>query len=99
MECSHGPVDADGYPRRVFDLKTGAIDHEVALYMRDHGYDLRYYLEQNWPRIGPQLVGKLPVLVGDYDDFFLSPGVYLLQDFLDGTKAPAFDGDFRYGRP
>lgn len=95
----YGPTDADGYPRRLFDLKTGAIDREVALYMRDHGYDLRYYIEQNWPRIGPQLVGKLHLLVGDYDDFYLAPAVYFLQDFLDGTKAPAFGGDFRYGRP
>jgi hypothetical protein len=95
----YGPAGADGYPRRLFDLETGAIDREVALYMRDHGYDLRYYLEQNWPRIGPQLVGKLHILTGDYDDFFLAPAVYLMQDFLDGTNAPAYGGDFRYGRP
>jgi len=95
----YGPTDADGYPRRLFDLKTGEIDHEVALYMRDHGYDLRYYLEQNWSRIGPELVGKLHMLTGDYDDFYLAPAMYMLQDFLDTTKAPAYGGDFRYGRP
>ena len=95
----YGPTDADGYPRRVFDLKTGEIDHDAALYMRDHGYDLRYYIEQNWSRIGPQLVGKLHILTGDYDDFYLAPAVYFLQDFLDSTKSPAFGGDFRYGRP
>jgi hypothetical protein len=95
----YGPTDADGYPRRLFDLKTGAIDTEVALYMRDHGYDLRYYLAQNWSRIGPQVVGKLHILVGDYDDFFLAPAVYFLQDFLDSTNAPAYGGEFRYGRP
>ena len=91
--AAYGPADADGYPRRVFDLRTGAIDTEVALYMRDHGYDLRYYLEQNWSRIGTKLVGKLHILVGDYDDFFLSPAVYLLQDFLESTNAPAYGGN------
>ncbi len=95
----YGPTDADGYPRRLFDLKTGEIDHDVARYMRDHGYDLRYYMEQNWPRIGPQLVGKLHLLTGDYDDFYLAPAMYFLQDFLDSTQAPAYGGDFRYGRP
>jgi hypothetical protein len=95
----YGPTDADGYPRRLFDLKTGEIDHDVALYMRDHGYDLRYYMEQNWSRIGPQLVGKLHQLTGDNDDFYLAPAMYFLQDFLDATKAPAYGGDFRYGRP
>ena len=33
-------------------LATGKIDREVAHYMRDHGYDLRHYLETNWPKIG-----------------------------------------------
>ncbi|HET9777099.1 MAG TPA: hypothetical protein VFP77_11065 [Gemmatimonadaceae bacterium] len=28
--------------------RTGHIDHDVATYMRDHGYDLRYYLAQHW---------------------------------------------------
>jgi hypothetical protein len=95
----YGPTDSDGYPRRLFDLKTGEIDHDVATYMKDHGYDLRYYLEQNWSRIGPQLVGKLHMLTGDYDDFYLAPAMYFLQEFLDSTSAPAYGGDFRYGRP
>jgi hypothetical protein len=95
----YGPTDENGYPRRLFDLKTGAIDRDVALYMRDHGYDLRYYIEQNWSRIGPQLVGKLHILTGDNDDFFLAPAVYFMQDFLASTNAPAYGGDFRYGRP
>lgn len=97
--AAYGPVGADGYPRQVFNLRTGVIDHEVAQYMRDHGYDLRYYLEQNWSRIGPQLVGKLHILTGDMDDFYLAPAVYMLQDFLEGARNPAYGGDFRYGRP
>jgi hypothetical protein len=95
----YGPVGDDGYPKRLFDPKTGAIDHSVALYMRDHGYDLRYYLEQNWSRIGPQLVGKLHIMCGDMDDFYLAYAVYMLQDFLESTKNPAYGGDFRFGRP
>ena len=95
----YGPVGADGYPRRLFDLRTGVIDREVATYMRDHGYDLRYYIAQHWPTIGPKLVGKLHLLTGDMDDFFLAPALYMLQDFLDSTTVPAYGGDFRYGRP
>jgi hypothetical protein len=97
--ATYGPVGPDGYPERVFDFRTGAIDHGVALYMREHGYDLRYYAAQNWARIGPQLVGKIHILTGDMDDFYLAPAVYLMQDFLDSTRAPAYGGDFRYGRP
>jgi hypothetical protein len=97
--ATYGPVGDDGYPRQLFDLQTGKIDPAVATYMRDHGYDLRYYAEQNWPRIGPQLVGKLHILTGDMDDFYLAPAVYMMEDFLAGTTNPHYTGDFRYGRP
>jgi hypothetical protein len=95
----YGPVGPDGYPVRLFDLRTGVINRDVAIYMRDHGYDLRYYIEQHWPEIGPKLVGKLHLLTGDMDDFFLAPAVYMLQDQLEHETAPAYGGDFRYGRP
>jgi hypothetical protein len=95
----YGPVGEDGYPKRLFDPKTGAIDHSVATYMRDHGYDLRDYVHQNWSKIGPSLVGKLHILCGDMDDFYLAPAVYMMQDELESQKNPAYGGDFRYGRP
>src|SRR5439155_14432409 len=47
-EAIYGPIGADGYPRSLWDKKTGKIDKEVAVYMRDNGYDLRYYAEKNW---------------------------------------------------
>ncbi len=78
---------------------TGVIDHSVALEMWDDGYDLRYYLETNWPRIGPQLTGKLHLYCGDMDSFYLNLAVYLLEDFLKGTTDPFYAGSFEYGRP
>ena len=86
----------DGYPRPLWDKQTGKIDRDVALYMRDHGYDLTYYLKQNWEKLGPQLRGKLHLYVGDMDNFYLNLAVYLLEDFLKTTNAGA---TFEYGRP
>ena len=60
--AAYGPAGDDGYPRRLWDFRTGAIDRDVAFYMRDNGYDLRHYLEENWSRIGPDVVGKIPGL-------------------------------------
>ena len=77
-----GPVGADGYPRRLWDLETGVIDREVAFYMRDNGYDLRHYLAGNWSRIGPDLVGKIRLYNPEMDQFYLSYAVYLLEEFL-----------------
>lgn len=98
-DAAYGPVGKDGYPRPVWDRMTGKIDREVALYMRDNGYDLRYNLERNWSRIGPDLVGKIHVYCGDMDNFYLNLGVYQLEDFLKAAENPKAEAVFEYGRP
>jgi putative esterase len=98
-EAVYGPVGRDGYPRPLWDKLSGRIDPQVAAYMRDHGYDLRFYLEQNWAKIGPQLVGKLHLYCGDMDNFYLNLAVYKLEDFLKRTNYPPYGGSFEYGRP
>ena len=98
-EAVYGPVGADGYPKSLWDKRTGHIDHAVAQYMKDHGYDLRAYLERNWTRIGRTLVDKIHVDVGDMDNFYLNLAVYDLDAFLSATKHPAARATFRYGRP
>jgi hypothetical protein len=67
--------------------------------MRDHGYDLRYYLQQNWAKIGPQLAGKIHIFVGDMDNYYLNLAIYQMEDFLKSTKNPNYGGSFAYGRP
>lgn len=98
-EAVYGPVGDDGYPKPVWDKTTGHIDHSVANYMRDHGYDLRAFLAQHWSAIGPKLVDKVHVDVGDMDNYFLNLAVYDLQAFFDSSTAPHVAADFRYGRP
>ena len=98
-DAAYGPVGKDGYPRPIWDRLTGKIDREVALYMRDNGYDLRYYLEKNWPQIGPDLVGKLHVYCGDMDNYYLNLAVYHLEDFLKAADQPKANAVFEYGRP
>jgi hypothetical protein len=98
-EAVYGPVGDDGYPKPLWDPMTGRIDRDVAHYMRDHGFDLRAYAEQNWATIGPKLTGKLHFFAGDMDDFYLNLAVYRFQEFLAGTKDPHHTADFTYGRP
>jgi enterochelin esterase-like enzyme len=98
-----GPVGSDGYPRAPWDKRTGVMDHAVAERMRSGGYDLRDYLERNWSTVGPKLVGKLHVAVGDMDNYFLNLGVYRFETFLESTKEPGkgpyYAGTIEYGRP
>jgi hypothetical protein len=98
-EAVYGPVGEDGYPVPLLDKRTGHINKSVITYMRDHGYDLHAYLAKNWTTVGPKLVDKIHVDVGDMDNFYLNLAVMDMQAFLDSTRAPHVAGVFRYGRP
>ena len=98
-EAAYGPVGDDGYPKPLWDKATGKIDHSVAEYMREHGYDLRDYVERNWPRIGPELAGKIHLYCGDMDNYYLNLAVYLFEDSAKKLTNPTADATFEYGRP
>jgi hypothetical protein len=98
-ESVYAPVGADGYPKPLWNKKTGHIDRSVLDYMRDHGYDLEAYLAKNWKTVGPDLVDKIHIDVGDMDNFYLNLAVMDLQHFLQSTTSPHVPGVFNYGRP
>ena len=97
--AAFAPITEDGYPAQLWDKVTGEIDRDVAHYMRDNGYDLRYYLEENWSEIGDDLVGKIRIYNPEMDDFYLPLAVYLMEDFLESTTDPYYDGAIIHGRP
>ena len=82
-----GPAGSDGYPKLLYDKWTGVIDKSVADYWRDH-YDLRHIVERDWKTLGPKLVGKLHIFMGDQDTFLLEEATFKLQEFLESTKEP-----------
>ncbi|HQE65057.1 MAG TPA: hypothetical protein PKZ98_07940, partial [Candidatus Saccharicenans sp.] len=95
-EAVFSPVGQDGYPRRIWDKLTGQIDHDTAAYWQEH-YDLRYILERDWKTLGPKLTGKIHIYCGDMDNYYLNNAVYLMEDFLEKTKDPYYDGEVDYG--
>jgi hypothetical protein len=95
-DAVYGPVAEDGYPKPLFDRKTGTIDKTVVAYWRDNGYDLNHYLATNWSRIGRDLDGKITVWVGDMDNYFLNLAVYKMEETFRRLNGKA---TFRYGRP
>ena len=95
-QAVYGPVGDNGYPKPIWDKRTGVIDHEVAAYWRDN-YDLRHILERDWKRLGPKLEGKLHIYTGDMDNWYLNNAVYLMEAFLEGTKDPYYSGTVEYG--
>jgi Putative esterase len=95
-EAVYSPVGPDGYPKRIWDKRSGVIDPEVAKYWREN-YDLRSILERDWPKIGKQLEGKIHIYVGDMDTYYLNNAVYLTEEFLKSTKNPFYAGEVAYG--
>ncbi len=95
-EAVFSPVGSDGYPQRLWDRRTGVIDHDVAQHWRDN-YDLRFILERDWAEIGPKLVGKIHIFTGDMDNYYLNNAVYLMEEFLESTTEPYYAGEVDYG--
>ena len=95
-EAVFSPVGDDGYPKRIFDKRTGAIDPATAKYWKEH-YDLSAIIQRDWKTLGPKLAGKLHLYVGEADTFYLDRGVHLLKDFLESTTEPYYHGSFEFG--
>ena len=90
------PVGMDGYPKPIWNKITGEIDKSTAEYWREN-YDLRYILKRDWKTLGPKLKGKLRIYCGDMDNYYLNNAVYLMEDFLESTSDPYYDGEVDYG--
>ncbi|MGH9318816.1 MAG: alpha/beta hydrolase-fold protein [Vicinamibacteria bacterium] len=99
-QAVYGPVGPDGYPAPIWDKRSGKIDHEIADYWKEN-YDLRAILERRWKTLGPKLVGKIHIQIGDVDDFYLERAVRLLESFLESTKeagkGPYYGGSVSWG--
>jgi hypothetical protein len=96
-EAVFSPVGPDGYPKRIFDKRTGEIDRSVAQYWQDH-YDLSHILQRDWNNgLGKKLEGKLHIYVGDMDNYYLNNAVYLVEDVLKAAANPPYGGKIDYG--
>jgi hypothetical protein len=94
------PRGTDGRPQPLMNKLTGAIDPEVAEHWRK--YDIRHILEENWASLRPKLKGKLHIIAGAWDTYYLETAVEGLRDFLTTTDyegyveiLPGSHGSFR----
>lgn len=80
------PRGPDGRPMQLFDRATGAVNPDVAAYWRDH-YDIAHIVARDWQRLRPDLDGKIHIIVGTADTFYLDGPARRLQAVLDGVGA------------
>ncbi|WP_395613534.1 alpha/beta hydrolase [Allosphingosinicella sp.] len=82
------PKGPDGRPLQIFDRNTGAVNPAVVPYWRDN-YDIAHRLEQNWPRLRALLDGKIHIIVGTADTFYLDGAAHRLDAVLHRLGARA----------
>lgn len=87
FEAVFSPRDADGRPVRIWDRATGRIDTNAAKAWEK--YDIRLILETRWPELAPKLAGKLHVIQGELDTFYLDGATRLLKESLAALKSDA----------
>lgn len=87
FEFVFSPLDEHGRPRRLWDRATGAVDHDTAKAWEK--YDIRLVLERGWPALGPKLKGKIRVVMGDLDTFYLEGATKLLKASLERLGSDA----------
>ncbi len=92
FEWVFSPRGAAGRPMPMFDRDTGAVDPAVVAYWRDH-YDIAHLVQTNWPRLKGDLDGKIHLIVGTADTFYLDGAAHRLKAVLDGLGAKS---DFRF---
>ncbi|TCV95864.1 putative esterase [Luteibacter rhizovicinus] len=95
-EWVFSPKGIDGRPQQLFDRDTGAIDPKVLAYWSEH-YDIVRYLQRDWPRLKDQLRGKVHVIVGTEDTFYLDGPAHRLKAVLD-ELSDGGDVRFKAGR-
>ncbi|OBR71685.1 enterochelin esterase [Xanthomonas arboricola] len=86
------PRGPDGRPVPMFDRDTGKVDPAVVAYWRTH-YDIAARVAAQWPTLKPDLDGKIHLIVGTADTFYLDGAARKFQAVLDGLGARS---DFRY---
>ena len=95
-EATYSPIDAEGYPKRIWNRLTGEIDKEVAAYWKEN-YDLAYILKRDWAKHGNDWKNKIHLYCGDMDNYYLNNAVYLAEEILSETTAPYYNGEVDYG--
>ncbi len=86
------PRSESGAPMPMFDRQTGVVDPAVVKYWHDH-YDLANIVETTWAQRGPMLKGRIHLIVGTADTFYLDGAAHLFEARLNKLGA---DPHFTY---
>lgn len=86
FEWVFSPRGADGQPLQMFDRETGDVNPRVVAYWHDH-YDLAHIVETNWATRGRELKGRIHLIVGTADTFYLDGAAHKFEAVLNRLGA------------
>lgn len=92
MEWVFSPRSQAGGPQPMFDRDTGSVDPAVVAYWREN-FDIAHRIKRDWPALKADLDGKIHLLVGTADTFYLDGSAQKLQAVMEKLKART---DFRF---
>lgn len=75
------PKGPDGAPEPMFDHVTGEVHPDVIAYWHDH-YDLAHIVETRWTERGDDLKGRIHLIVGTADTFYLDGAAHKFEAVL-----------------
>jgi S-formylglutathione hydrolase FrmB len=78
FEAVFSPKYSDGYPKKLVNYQTGAIDSTTVEAWKK--YDICLYLRNNWGKLQPDMEGKIRISVGDQDNFLLNYAVRVMEE-------------------
>lgn len=87
FEYVFSPKGADGAPMRLWNRDTGEVDTKVAASWKP--YDIGLTLRTRWKDLAPDLAGKIRVIMGNDDTFYLEGACKLLKNDLEAMGADA----------
>ena len=80
------PRSKSGAPMPMFDRVTGDVNPTVVAYWHDH-YDLAHLTEEHWATNGPLLKGRIHLIVGTADTFYLDGAAHKFEAVLNRLGA------------
>lgn len=87
FEAVFSQPDEQGLPRKMWDRTTGKVDPETIADWSS--YDISLRLRERWETDGPKLAGKLHVVMGSLDTFYLEGATILLKKELETLGSDA----------
>jgi len=92
FEWVFSPRSDSGAPKPMFDRASGDVDPAVVAYWHEH-YDLAFVTEKNWAKDADMLRGRIRLVVGTADTFYLDGAAHRFEARL---KALGAEPHFRY---